>query len=317
MNPTRRQLLAAAGAATGSAALLAACKDDSKGSDGGSANNSGNTNPGDTALVSERTDGEQLSDNFAMVQRFPNHPLFLEGQEARLAVSILREGNDPTAGGLRDNGPATINGWIEDFNKVKVADIVATRRFEGINIAYWSTRATLPKAVIHALRFDGDDGYGAVFEVFVPSDVISPAIGADMPPFDTPTEDDHRGVEPYCTLAPEPCPFHSITLREALALGKPVAYIIGTPAHCTTGTCSPGLQFLMAEADRVGDAMVCVHADVYADDAATEIAPAVSVLGVQYEPIIYFIDANGVIVDRLDGIWDKSELRESVDKLLA
>ncbi|MDO8389655.1 MAG: hypothetical protein Q7V57_04130 [Actinomycetota bacterium] len=314
MNPTRRQLLVAAGAATGGAALLAACSDDGEGS------NSGSTvaaNPGDTALISERTDSEQLSKNFAMVQRFPNHPLFLEGEEARLAVSILRDGDDATASGLRDNGPATINGWIEDFNKVKVADIVATRRYEGINIAYWSTRATLPKAVIHALRFDGDDGYGAVFEVFDPADVITPAIGSEMPPFDTPTDDDHRGVEPYCTLAPEPCPFHSITLREALALGKPLAYIIGTPAHCTTGTCSPGLQFLMAEAERVGDAMVCVHADVYTDDAATEIAPAVSVLGVQYEPIIYFVDANGVIVDRLDGIWDKSELRESVDNLLS
>lgn len=314
MNPTRRQLLVAAGAATGGAALLAACSDDSKGSTGGS---SPDSNPGDTALVSERSDGEELSKNFAMVQRFPNHPLFLAGEEARLPVSILRDGGDSTAGSLRDNGPATINGWIEDFNKEKVVDIVATRRNEGINIAYWSTRATLPKAVIYALRFEGDDGYGAVFEVFEPSDVITPATGTEMPPFDTPTDDDHRGVEPYCTLAPEPCPFHSMTLREALALGKPLAYMIGTPAHCTTGTCSPGLQFLMEEAERVGDAMVCVHADVYSDDAATEIAPAVAVLGVQYEPIIYFIDADGVIVDRLDGIWDKSELREAVDNLVS
>jgi len=312
MNPTRRQLLVAAGAATGGAALLAACKDDSKASD-----DSVLTNPGDTALVSERVDGEDLPDKFAMVQRFPNHPLFLPQQEARLPFSILRDANDNQTGGLRDNGPATIDGWIEDFNKEKLTDVVATRRYDGINSAYWSVRVVLPKAVIYSLRMEGDDGYGATFEVFDPADVVTPAIAAAMPPFDTPTEADHGGVEPYCTLAPEPCPFHEVTLREALALGKPLAYMVGTPAHCTTGTCSPGLQFLMLESERVGDAMVCVHADVYADEAATEVAPAIAALGVQYEPIIYFIDANGTIVDRLDGIWDKSELREAVDALLS
>ena len=77
-----------------------------------------------------------------------------------------------------------------------------------------------------------------------------------------------------------------MTLTEALALGKPLAYMVGTPAHCQTGTCAPGLQFLMNEHERVGDKIVMVHSDVYADNAATEVAPAVNALGVQYEPII-------------------------------
>jgi hypothetical protein len=309
MNPTRRQLLTAAGVAVGGAVVLAACNDDQGGTTA--------TNPGDTQVPEQRTDDTVLPDRFAMVQRFPNHPLFIPGQEARLPVSIMRVAANDQNGGLVDNGPTTINGWVEDFNGVKVTDVVATLRNDGIVNAYWSSRAMLPKAVIYTLRLEGDDGYGATFEVFDPADVHSPATGTALPPFDTPTKADHRGVEPYCTLAPKPCPFHSMTLTEALQLGKPVAYMVGTPAHCTTGTCSPGLQFLMAEAERVGDALVCVHADVYADSAATEVSPAVSALAVQYEPIIYFTDASGVIVDRLDGIWDKSELREVIDQLLS
>ena len=73
-----------------------------------------------------------------------------------------------------------------------------------------------------------------------PAQVTVPYIGSVLPPFDTPTVDDHRGVEPYCTLTPAPCPLHDVTLTQALASGKPVAYMVGTPAHCQTGTCAPG-----------------------------------------------------------------------------
>ncbi|MBP6490071.1 MAG: hypothetical protein KA274_20510, partial [Ilumatobacteraceae bacterium] len=68
---------------------------------------------------------------------------------------------------------------------------------------------------------------------------------------------------------------------------------------------------------RVGDEIVMVHADVYADAEATTVAPAVEALGVQYEPIIYFCAADGTIVDRLDAVWDRGELTERIDLLLA
>ena len=117
--------------------------------------------------------------------------------------------------------------------------------------------------------------------------VTVPYIGSLLPPFDTPTVDDHRGVEPYCSLTPAPCPLHDITLTEALATGKPVVYMVGTPAHCQTGTCAPALEFLVKSHERLGDAVAMVHADVYADNAATTVAPAVAALGLEYEPVLY------------------------------
>lgn len=230
MNITRRQVLAAAG----SAALLAACGSDSNASDS-------SASTGTDAAASDPTTPPE--GGWALVQRFPNHPLFTPG-DVRLPVSLA------DADRMLDNGPATITGWIEDFNGTRVTDVVGTRRSDGLPTPYWEVRATLDAAVVYTMRIDGDDGFGATFELFDPADVITPATGTALEPFDTPTKDDHRGVEPYCSLTPDPCPLHAVTLTEALQSGKRVVYMVGTPAHCTTGTCTPGLQFLMAEHER-------------------------------------------------------------------
>ena len=297
VNFSRRQVITAAG----SAVLLAACGDNAESKGSGTAAGSPSTDP----IVAP-------GGGWILVQRFPSEPLMTPG-EVRLPVSLA----DDTR--MLDNGPATLPGWIEtdDDARTRVTDITGIRRRDGISTPYWEVRATLPDQGSYALRVEGDDGYGASFRVYSPADIITPQTGSQLPPFDTPTVDDHRGVEPYCSLTPDPCPLHEMTLTEALALGKPLAYMVGTPAHCQTGTCAPGLQFLMNEHTRVGDKMVMVHADVYADNAATEVAPAVNALGVQYEPIIYLCTADGTIVDRLDAIWDAGELTARVDALLA
>ena len=57
-------------------------------------------------------------------------------------------------------------------------------------------------------------------------------------------------------------------------------------------------------------------AEVVADYWEPSTEP-VEALGVQYEPIIYFCAADGTIVDRLDAVWDRGELTERIDLLLA
>ena len=288
MIPTRRQFILAAG----SAALLTACGDDS-GSKASETSDTGNSAP----------------PGFGIIKRFPNVNLFTPG-EVRLPVS-LTDGQAMMA-----TGPDRLTGWIESSDGTRVAEIDAPRRNQGIDFAYWEVRATLDSTEVHTLRLEGDDGYGASFQVVAGASVASPVTGTELPPFDTPTVDDHRGVEPYCSLPP-PCSLHEMTLTDALASGKPVVYMVGTPAHCQTGTCAPGLEFLVAEHERLGDAVMMVHADVYADEAATELAPAVIALNVEYEPIVYLCDAEGIVVDRLDAVWDASELRERLDLLLS
>ena len=53
------------------------------------------------------------------------------------------------------------------------------------------------------------------------------------------------------------------------------------------------------------DDYVFVHAEVWSDLTATEVAPAVDALGIAFEPALFITDSDGVVVERLDGLWEE------------
>lgn len=267
-----------AGAVAGSGWFLAACGDDG-GSDGSG------------------SDG----DGFVLVNRFPNTAL-VPGK-SRLAVSIAKPD-----GTVRKDGPDTMTGSVRTEAGDEVVAFTAARHGDAIGLPYWPIVVDLSDPGVYLLDVEGATGDPTAFQIFKQVEVASPTIGTVLPGFDTPTRDDARGVDPICTLVPSACPFHEVTLTDALASGKPVVYIIGTPAHCQTGTCGPGLEYLVSAAPDYADRAVFVHAEVYTDDTATTVAPAVTALNLVYEPVIYVTDATGTVVDRLDIVWDPAEL---------
>ena len=296
MSISRRHLIAGAGALL----VVAACGDSSSSS-------SGNSSPG-TGDASGGTEPDPGTTGFTIAQRYPTNT-FVPGK-VRLPISIADKQS------LLTTGPAVLNGRVLDSTDKQIATVSAPIHATDIVIPYWPIVVQIDQPGTFTLRLDGDDGFGAAFQVSDPSQVTVPYNGSLLPPFDTPTVDNHRGVEPYCTLTPKPCPLHDVTLTQALASGAPVAYMVGTPAHCQTGTCAPALEFLVKSHTRVGDKIIMVHADVYSDDAATTVAPAVSALGLEYEPVLYLVK-NGIVADRVDVIWDQQELDERIDAFLA
>lgn len=293
---SRRHLIASAGAML----VVAACGDNS--SSGSDKSSSGSGDASDGAQPDPGTTG------FTVAQRYPTNT-FVPGK-VRLPISIADKQS------LLTTGPAVLNGRVLDSTNKQVATVTAPIHSTGIVIPYWPIVVPIDQPGTFTLRLDGDDGFGAAFQVSDPSTVTVPYVGSLLPPFDTPTVDNHRGVEPYCTLTPNPCPLHEVTLTQALASGSPVGYMVGTPAHCQTGTCAPALEFLVKSHARVGDKIIMVHADVYSDDAATTVAPAISALGLEYEPVLYLVK-NGIVADRVDVIWDQQELDDRIDAFLA
>ena len=97
-----------------------------------------------------------------------------------------------------------------------------------------------------------------------------------------------------------------------MQLKKRMAYLIGTPAHCSTGTCAPALGQLTNVAKTVGDRATFVHAEVYSDQAATVVAPAVKAFAMTFEPALFIVDVNSKIVDRLDAVFDAQEISEAL-----
>jgi hypothetical protein len=296
LRPTRRQFIGG----TLAAGLLAACGDDDSGSSDTSAATS---SAGDPDLQAPPTGSEP----WTIVQRFPQNTQ-VPG-EIRLPFSL----STGEASFITD-GPIELGATVTDLDGNPIGGPVRALRRDVDPAPYYSFRPTIEEPGIYRIVIKGGPEEGAAFDVAEPEAVQVPIPGDTLEPFDTPTTDAPGGVDPICTRDPM-CSLHSITLTEALASGRSVAYLVGTPAFCSTGTCGPGLDALLALQEEYADRFEFVHAEVYTDTTATTPAPAVVQLGLFYEPALFVADATGTIVDRLDAIWDESELRETLDRV--
>jgi hypothetical protein len=248
-----------------------------------------------------------LDGDLQVVKRFPSDAL-VPGR-VRLAVSLADSSGILGADG-RVRLPRRLTASVVDTvtGATVVSGLVAALHSEGLEQPYWLFEVEIDTMGTFLLDIDDAPDGQAGFQLMDPSLVSVPVVGSALPPVDTPTVRDSRGVDPLCTRSGGPCPFHDITLAEALATGRPVAYLVGTPAFCSTGTCAPALDFLVERANGGGDT-VFVHADIYTDSTATKVSPAVEAYGLTYEPVLFVTDATGIVRHRLDIVYDLAELR--------
>ena len=311
-NISRRGFISASASVVGagvSLRILTACGDSST---------SVQDSPTDSLVASssDQVVGEvadQITDlpsDIQLVQRFPQ---VLVPGEVRLPISLAQQSGIITT----DSDfkfPESLSAKIVDLSTDKVIIETISAKLHGVEISlpYYPFYAEIAAAGNYVLIVSGGPQDGAAFSVLERNQVLVPKTGDSLPSFDTPTFADHRQVEPICTRQPKPCPFHEVTLSDALKLGVPVAYLVGTPSHCSTGTCSPALDGLIEVATRVGNRAAFVHAEVYADKAATVIAPAVKALGLTFEPTLFIVDATGEIIQRLDAVFDSLEITDAL-----
>ena len=287
---SRRRFLALS-ASLGLGGLVAAC--------GGSSSSSS----------SGAIDG--ISGTLQVVKRFPTSGL-VPGS-IRLPISLAdTSGVLTTAGKVKL--PQTLTGKVIDTatGDVVIASVTADKHDANMATPYWPFIVDVKKVGVYLLILDAAPESEMSFQVEERANVLSPLVGDPLPPFDTPTVDNKRGVDPICTRPEGTCPFHTVTLTDALKSGKPVVYFIGTPAYCQTGTCAPGLEALISISNSIGDAAVFVHADVYSDRTATNPAPAVQAYKLTYEPLLYITNAKGLLVNRLDAVFDVTEMSSAL-----
>jgi hypothetical protein len=156
--------------------------------------------------------------------------------------------------------------------------------------------------------------------------VSGPAPGAKAISVPTPTADDHKGVEPYCTRVDSksnyaPCSMHRISLDVALANGKPTVFNIGTPKFCQSRVCGPVVDVIQAVSAELGNRVNFVHAEALKDDKADTVqrqllAPAPTAWGLSEEPITYWIKSDGTITERVVGPIDVPEVRDLTNALV-
>jgi hypothetical protein len=295
---TRRQLLLGAGA-TAAAVLLGACGGDDDVSTTDSS--AGDGDPNGTAAGS-----------LALAQFFGG-PMFVPGRENRFPFGVAdQDGLLPT-----ERTPERLTVYLLDADGAAVgAPVEVVRHADGLPRAYFPLLATVDAPGIYTARTE-IDGVGAEMSIKVdaPTDVVVIQTGAAMPAIETPTTADARGVNPICTRDPV-CPLHDITVTEALAAGTPMALLVASPAFCQLAICGPVLDVLLeVQPDHPG--VRFLHAEVYADPAKdlNTSAPVVAPLGLHFEPCLVLVDADGTVVDRVDTIFDRTELGERLAAL--
>jgi len=243
-----------------------------------------------------------------LVKRFPGDVL-VPGR-LRLPYSLAAADGVLTA----DSGaeiPENLSFVITDIDGNRIGPeepLIVASHTTDVPQPYWPLEVTINEPGLYVVNLLGSDKPGSSIQIFDRSQVAIPLVGDPLPPVDTPTFADARDVDPVCTREPS-CPLHDITLREALALGKPVAYLLGTPAYCQTGTCSPALDAILEVREKAGDAVTFLHAEIYSDSTAATPAAAVTAYNMKYEPALFVTDAQGILTDRLDAIFDAKEVR--------
>lgn len=242
----------------------------------------------------------------ALVQRWV--PDQLTPGFVRLPISLADDA------GLLNAGPDVLTGRILNYldNSVVVDGLSATRLSVGPGTPpFWVFTATLTEPDVYALVVDGGPEEGAALQISSGDFNPVPRVGQTLPALETPTVDDPRGVAVICTRAPEPCPFHEVTLSQALSTGQRVVFLVGTPAHCQTAVCAPVLDSLIEIADQYPD-VTFVHTDVYADEGATQVAPTINDLSLTFEPVLWITDTAGTITHRFEGVWAISEVSDAL-----
>lgn len=164
---------------------------------------------------------------------------------------------------------------------------------------------------------------GAAYNVV--AQVSGPAPGGTALSVATPTVDNHRGVEPYCTRVDAqakaaPCAMHALSLDAALKNGKPTVFNIGTPKFCESQVCGPVVDVIQTVSTEFTDRVNFIHAEVFRDDkeapAKGLLSPTAAAYQLTEEPLTYWIEADGTISERIVGPVDVSEVRELTNALV-
>ena len=298
LHPTRRRFLAGVAASS----LLAACGDD-----GGNAPTDG---------ASDSTSGEpELS-----VVRFFG-PYFVAGAANRLPFGIAdADGILPP-----ESSPDEVTVSVRAPDGSTVADgLTSPIRDRGLPRAYYAVEFTPEEPGFYdfTVTTDAGDLLSQVQVVAGDDPTVAPFVGPGdpMPAMATPTTADPRGVTPICTREPA-CPLHEVSVGDVVGTA-PLAVMVATPAFCQTVICGPVLDIMLERIDRF-PGISFVHLEVFTDPEANgqppareDFAPAVRELGLPFEPVLYTVGADGIVRERLDYIFDGSEITEAFDRLL-
>lgn len=157
----------------------------------------------------------------------------------------------------------------------------------------------------------------------------TPAIGADAPPSDTLTATDPAALVAISTDTDPDLAFYSLSVKDAIAAGKPFVLVFATPLFCTSGLCGPALDLVKQVAPDYLGRVNFLHVEPYlleVKDGRTQ--PVLDVTGypkpvravvewgLPSEPWVFVVDAHGKVAAKFEGMAYPDELTAALDAVL-
>jgi hypothetical protein len=223
------------------------------------------------------------------------------------------------APGAKDPGPATPATFVWAIEGQR-GDYVANVEFSAPGD--W-------KAIFITQPAGGkQEAIGVDFQVADSTPTI--AIGAKAPATDNPTIQSAGAVNRVSTdTNPDPA-FYDLTVKEALAQGKPFVLVFATPAFCQSAQCGPTLDRIKAVAASAPSNVAFINVEPYqlaftegrlqpVLDANNQLQPvqAVNDWGILTEPWIFTVDASGIVRGSFEGVISEAELNDAIAEIAA
>jgi hypothetical protein len=230
------------------------------------------------------------------------------GIDQRVTVALLKgDGSGVYKGPGANDATITINDQ----------PVPATLHADAISLPYYLLRYRFPQAGIYTVKAKvGGTVVQAPLQVFDAASTQVPFPGRPLVKVTTPTVTAPLGVSPICTRQPA-CPLHDVSLDAAMAEKKPIALLFATPALCQSRLCGPVLDSLLAQKDAFAGKIRFLHCEIYTDLSGKTSVPAVDAFHLTGEPFLFLAGADGIVRDRLDNAYDKTELTDALTKLAA
>jgi hypothetical protein len=157
----------------------------------------------------------------------------------------------------------------------------------------------------------------------------TPALGTDAPPSDTLTATDPATLPAISTDAHPDLAFYRLSIKDAIAAGKPFVLVFATPLLCTSGTCGPALDLVKQVAPDYAGRVNFIHVEPYVlqvrdgqtqpeVDLTGQRKPVRAVVewGLPTEPYVFVVDANGKVTAKFEGLAYPDELTAALNALL-
>jgi len=220
----------------------------------------------------------------------------------------------------------------------------------GVYVAYVDFDSPGDWGVEVAVTLDGTELDPVPFRFNVLDESPELGIGDPAPASRQPTLADVADISEIDTASPPDPQLHDITIADAIAAGKPVVVLFGTPSFCESFTCGPVLETVMLPLyDEYKGRATFIHIEPYflkearegkglcavpvfnlefarqglgegpgpcPELSPEELPPADESWNLTTEPIIFVIDEQGRIVAKFEGITALDEVETVLVRVL-